>query len=57
MPRDWLKHDREKARQMGRVGGRKASHKRVRTEDYKRGYLAGWVAGMRCERGKVFRGA
>ena len=48
MPRDWLKAHPEKARELGRRGG-KALRKfgsNPRTGDYKRGYNAGWNSGF-----------
>jgi general stress protein YciG len=48
MPKDWLRQHPEKAREMGRKGGKTMRYKR--TPDYLRGYLAGWIAKKREER-------
>lgn len=44
---DWLKADPEKARAMGRKGGRAKRKTNILSTDYRRGYGSGWKA---CER-------
>jgi len=36
-----------RAREAGRRGGLKAHHAVIRSEDWKSGYRAGWIAGKR----------
>lgn len=45
MPKDWLRQHPEKAREMGRKGGKTMRYKQ--SPEYRAGYQAGWRAAKR----------